>query len=194
MKKLTFILVLVSLALFSCKKEEVEPDLGPYRSEYPTFEDDGYHIDDKTFILISGKLYMENVETGEKVVFDHFGDGKTVSGMRAGNYEYEIEKLEQFKTTWGFYSTNRLEFYLNGDTLDPYEIQESSYSNRIIEHSQSSTNGPITIKMGGSSKPFTIGVVDEEADIIRVYINEAYTDLNGEQWTYFNELDFQLVD
>jgi hypothetical protein len=194
MKKLVIILTaLISLTLFSCRKEIVEPDLGPNRVAYPDFEEQ-YSIDNKTYVLIGGKLYMENVETGEKVVYDHFGDGKNVSGMRAGNYEYEIEKLELYETTWGFYSPDRLEFRLNGDSLDPYEIQETSFSKSIIEHSQASVDGPITIKMGGSAKPFTMGVIDKENEIIRIYINEAYIDMDGEQWTYFNELDFQLVD
>jgi hypothetical protein len=196
MKRLAIILTaFISLTLFSCKKEYVEPDLGPNRVCYYDVVDttEGYTIDNKTYVLIDAKLYMENVETGEKVVYDHFGDGENVSGMKAGKYDYEIEKLEQFETTWGFYSPDRLELYLNGDTLDPYEIEQNSFSNRIIEHSEASTNGPVTVKMNGSAKPFTMGVIDKANGVIRIYINEAYITIDNEQWTYFNELDFQEV-
>jgi hypothetical protein len=45
--------------------------------------------------------------------------------------------------------------------------------------------------MGGTSKPYTIGLIDDET--IRVYINEQYEVIDGVQYTYFNELDFELV-
>ena len=193
MKKLAIILTaLVTLTLFSCKKENIEPQENPYNTEYPDFEE-GYQIAGKSFVLISGKVFTENVTTGDKVVYDHFGDGKTVSGMRVGAYEYDLEKLEEYVTTWSFIATNVYELRVNGDSLNPYQIQETSYSKSIIEHNGSTTNGPITIKMGGSSKPFTIKLIDEENDIIRIYINEGYFTDDTQQYTYFNELDFQLV-
>jgi len=192
MKRLAFILpILLTLSLFSCKKEEVEPDLGINRVAYPTEFATGYEIDNKTFRLISGKMYMENMETGNKVVYDHFDENQTISSMNYGGIELEIEKLEVNVTTWGFYSTDRLEFRVNGDSIDVYECTQNSFGMSIIDHGQSSNNGPITHKLNGSSKPFRIEHVGN--DVIQVYINESYVTINNEQYSYFNELYFELV-
>jgi hypothetical protein len=192
MKRLVLALSIL-LVLFSCKKENIEPEVIPNR--YQIVVDSGkYDISNKTYVLTDGKVYLENMENGSKTYYSLFDSNQTVSGMRLGSYKYPIEKLELGVTTWGFFLKGEMvDFRLNGDSLDPYEFNVSNSSYSIIEHRQSTQDGPITLKMGGSSKPVDFYVVDEVSGIIRCYVHEAYTTINNMQYTYFNELEFQEV-
>jgi hypothetical protein len=192
MKNLIIYLTLLgSLSLFSCKKEIIEPII----ETEEVLEDSVIDVLGKDFVLIDGNLYMENMDNGQKVVYNHFGDGKAKSGMRAGNAEFESGELELDVTTWSFRARGSMMlFILNGDSLNPYEMTEyGAGQHTIIEHRNSSNYGDITMKMGGSSKPFQGYTEDYENGIIKVHINEAYTTIDGVQFTYFNELFFQEI-
>ncbi len=188
MRKFVLFLALAStLSLFSCKREYIELTIGEIE-----VIDDGISLIGNSFVLTSGNIYLENMDNGDKTMYTHFDSNKTLSGMRMGNFEYPLERLEVNITTWSFRTNGHIgEFILDGDSLNPYGIDGSYGQFTIYEHTNASTSGPISIKMGGSSKPFQ---TSSEGDEITVYIHEAYTTINGVQYTYFNELTFQLVN
>lgn len=192
MKNLVLFLALfLTLGLFSCKKEVIDP-IDP---TVEVVEDQEINIAHKTFVLVQGFVYLENMDTGDKTRYDHFDITKKVSGMRLGSFEYPLERLEEDVTTWTFMpKTNGLyEFYLNGDSLNPYEFTGGYGQYSIIEHRNAKIGGDITIKMGGSAKPIQVFTHNYDANLIKIYTHEAYTNIDGVQFTYFNELILQEV-
>lgn len=119
MKKIrqNFIFIMVVLLFVSCKKEMIYPS-------------DTYNIDFSTptsgptislwgeFKVISAVMYIDNHETGEKLIFNHFDSTKLVSSMRWGGSLYDIETIIKDSTTYSFYKPIGLSkygrFVLNG--------------------------------------------------------------------------------
>jgi hypothetical protein len=166
-----YILILALVFLFGCQKEKNLEIWGKW-------------------VLVDGEIYVENLETYEKIKYKHFGDGKTVSSMNAFSPpNYDIEKLEQNVTTWEFKPEG--EFILNGDYEHPMGIDIGEYNKTIIEHP--TADEPDEIRLGGSARPFQAYTYDYDAGLIIVIIHEKYEVHNGYNHTYHNELIFREV-
>jgi hypothetical protein len=144
--------------------------------------------------LVGGVMYMENMETGYKVKYDHFGPSRTKSSLRYSGAELEIEELELGVTTWQF-KVNTMydyEFILDKDSLNPYGYQESASYRSIIEHPKALSYGER--QMGGSARPFVAYTKDYDRGLINIRIQEAYESIDGYNWNYFSVLTFKLID
>lgn len=201
-----YIFLFLILILVSCQKEL--PTQETTESEKPTVIDkywDLFYGKDKIvygkpkpnvvkWVLVDGMMFMENVETGYKIKFKHFDANRTVSSLRYNGVIFDLEKIEVGVTTWQFrygkYSSK--EFVLNNDTLHPYGYVES-YSYRNITELGTSKNVS-DMKLGGSSRPFSVWTKDYSAGLIQIRIQEAYEGIDGYNWRYFNILTFKLVD
>ena len=173
MKNLIYILILTSLVFTSCTKEKYEP-INTQIEEVATIEE-GIVLYGE-WKLMSGKMYIENMETGEKTVYDHFSPTKETSSLRYSGAQLEFEVIVQNVTTWEFIAPPNWqgygEFILDGDTLQPYGlyILENMWS--IIEHPTATSS---TMQLGGSSRP----------------IQAAYESIGGYNCNYYSELIFQ---
>ena len=110
MKTLKFIYLLpLLLAVFtSCEKTEFE-DLNRDTLEGVDWE------------LYSGRVYVENLETGEDYYYDHFGPNKTTSNLDIyGGSLSSIDSLTINQSKWYFSNGS---FILNGSKYyDLYEF------------------------------------------------------------------------
>ena len=118
MKSLIYLIIVASLVLVSCKKENLNPN-----PQIPTQVNQEIRLYGK-WLLVGGSMYVENIETGEKTKYDHFGPGKTTSSLNYDGSVFAIEVLELNTTTWSFYEPPAVpgfgDFVLNGDIQHPY--------------------------------------------------------------------------
>jgi len=190
MKTLFYIFIVLTFAFTSCKKEEGLKTNDEQIKELGTIEE-GILLYGE-WKLVSGKMYIENMETGEKTVYDHFGPNKTTSSLRYSGAQFEIEMIEQNVTTWEFIAPPNWqgygEFILDGDTVQPYGlyILESNWS--IVEHPTATAS---TMQLGGSSRPLQAVVTDYDAQQVAFTIQEAYESIDGYNCNYYSELIFQ---
>lgn len=136
--------------------------------------------------LLSGQMFIENLETGSKSVYDHFSPIKPVSSLRYSGSQFEIETIEQNVTIWTF--TETAEFWLDNDSIQPYGFQVMGPHFSIIEHPLATAS---TMQLGGSSRPFITVVEDYTNQIVVFTIQEAYENINGYNCSYYSELRFQ---
>ena len=196
MKKLIYLLVILSVVFttFSCEKEKL--DTPP--SNQSTIIDENLSVFG-TWELISGKMYIENLETHEKYSYDHFSSTQTISSTRFAGAMFEIENITVNKTRWTFTSpvgggSGVGTFVLNGDTNNPYGFNVSENYWSIIEHPLSNLNGPIHIKLGGSARPLHATIADYSSSEVFFYTQEAYENIDGYNCKYFSELRFRKIN
>jgi hypothetical protein len=191
MKKiLILLLVSLSIGFASCEKQTLTPTqeqvetAGTIENEVSIYGE---------WLLVDGKMYMENLETGQLVVLNHFDPTKTVSSLRYSGIMFAIEEIEINVTTWTFIAPPSVpgigEFWLNSDSLAPYGFNVTNSNWTIIEHP--STIDPSDMKLGGSARPISAYIVDGE---VKFYVHEAYESINGVNWKYFSELTFQKIN
>jgi hypothetical protein len=189
MKKV--LIFLVSLSFFACEKEYIYPSDGypiPKKdtTNQPTINPWG------KFIVIDGKMYITNHETGEKTVFSHFDTNKNTSSLRWGGSYFEIEELEINKTTYSFYRPKSTpgygNFILNNDTSKHYEVWWTLRNSSIIEdpiHPQS--------LLGGSSRPFQGYTLNYTDSLITMYIQEVEGSIGGYNCNYYTILTLKKI-
>ena len=179
------LLALLSLTLVftSCEKEPLIDDTN--RTELNGEIVEGISVYGN-WTLLSGQMFIENLETGGKEVYDHFSSTKSTSSLRYGGTQFNIETIEQNVTTWTF--TSSAEFYLNNNTTQPYGFQVMGPHFSIIEHPTATAT---TTQMGGSSRPFQTYVEDYTNQIVVFVVQEAYENINGYNCRYYSELRFQ---
>lgn len=188
MKKLFFILITLSFITTSCKKEVIEPN---QNEVVPTEEGILLYGEWK---LVSGKMFIENMETGEKTVYDHFSSTKPTSSLRYSGAEFEFETIEQNVTTWEFIAPIGYQgygqFILDGDTLQPYGlyILEDNWS--IVENPTATTG---TTQLGGSSRPIQAVVSNYDSNQVAFTVQEAYESIDGYNCNYYSELTFEKL-
>lgn len=174
--------VILGLGFTSCQKEEIKPNNSVEMVD-ETIEIFG------EWVLVDGKMYMENLETGEKTVYSHFDATQNVSSLRYGGYMYEFERIVQDSTTWTFvepqYNSNMGEFWLDNDSIQPYGLYLTNSNMSIVENS----TGPQ--QLGGSSRPLTAFIDEYGNQTVNFYVQEAYENINGVNYKYFSELTFQ---
>ena len=189
MKNLIYILILASLAFTSCKKEVIKPINQEIEEVAPLEE--GIILYGE-WILVSGQMYIENMETGEKTVYDHFSPTKTTSSLRYSGTQFEFESIEQGVTSWEFCAPPNWngygEFILDGDTLQPYGLYVMDENWSIVEHPTATAS---TMQLGGSARPLQAVVTDYTSQQVAFTVQEAYESIGGYNCNYYSELIFQ---
>ena len=192
MKKIFYLFFsILILTTVSCKKEEVE--LPPQNEVQIENEISVWGV----WELVSGKMYVDNLETGEKIVYNHFGGTKTLSSLRYSGTIFNIEEIEMGVTTWEFIKPVNSTgigvgtFILNGDTEHPYGFNVTQHNWTIIEHPLATEAE--YIQLGGSARPISSTIYDYSSQEVRFRIQEGYENINGYNCHYFNELIFRKI-
>jgi hypothetical protein len=183
MKNLLVVLTLIfGFTLTSCHKEEVTPP-NTLIEEVETISVFG------EWLLVDGKMYMENLETGEKTVYDHFGPTKSVSSLRYDGYMFEFERIVVDSTLWTFTTPYNIpgtgQFWLDNDSIQPYGFYVTDTNMTIVENSVGVT------QLGGSARPITAFIDEDGTNSVNFFVQEAYESINGVNYKYFSELTFQ---
>jgi|TARA_R110001583_G_scaffold3173_2_gene20724 hypothetical protein len=166
MKTLKFIYLLpLLLAVFtSCEKTEFE-DLNRDTLEGVDWE------------LYSGRVYVENLETGEDYYYDHFGPNKTTSNLDIyGGSLSSIDSLTINQSKWYFSNGS---FILNGSKYYDYT------SSGVGEKTQYNIVG---VEPFSSAR--NIIVLDLEENYMTVLVYESYESYDGINYRYFSTLTF----
>lgn len=191
MKKFIY-LFLLAFGLFftSCEKEELQDE--------PIIEV-GIQEDDTTSVygkyqLISGKMYITNLETNERKVYNHFGPGKSTSSLRYNGSLYPIEDLIEGVTTWEItpppYVPGYGEFILNGDYANPFGFNVTRSNWTIIEH----PSGGSGQQMGGSAIPLEGHLIDKAEGTVMFTLFQGYASIDGYNVRYLSELTFKKLN
>jgi len=159
-------LPLLLITLDSCKKYDFDQDL-------PT-------IEGTSWVLVSGKVYTENLTTGEKLYYDHFDNTQTTSNLDIfGGSIADMDILEQNVTTWYFYENV---FTINGNNTYEYSTQGSGTRKQYTIFG---------IPPHGSSR--NIEVIEFNENIMNVKLYESNESHNGDNYHYFSTLTFVRV-
>ena len=177
MKKLFYIFLLLSfIFLTSCEKEPLYDENNATEELFGIPEEDTLSLHGK-YLLLSGKMYITNLENNQKTVYNHFDATKTTSTLRYFGSIYDIEDIEQNVTTWEFrkppYVPGTGDFILNNDTL--------------------TGSSGITQKMGGSARPIFGYLVNKADSTVMFRLHEEYQAINGHNCKYVSELKFKKL-
>ena len=185
MKKLIFLFLSLNLFLTSCQKEEVLPT----NQEVVTEEGILLYGEWK---LVSGKMYVHNLETYENVVYNHFDAVKTTSSLRYDGSLFEFETIKKDSTTWTFIAPPNYqgygEFWLDNDSIQPYGLYVLDNNWSIVEHPTATAS---TTQLGGSSRPLTAVVTSYSNQTVEFTVQEAYESIDGYNCKYYSVLTFQ---
>jgi hypothetical protein len=188
MKNLIYLIICASLVLTSCHKENIQPNSQPavlVNQEISLYGE---------WLLVGGSMYMENLETGKKTKYDHFGPGKTISSLDYNGSDLDIEVIELNVTTWSFYQPPLVpgygRFALNGDTLNLYGLNVTKHNWTIMENPTATMS---TMQMGGSTRPISAKICDYSDSIVYFYIQEGYASIDNENYSYISELKFKKI-
>jgi hypothetical protein len=183
-----FITLFLGLTFTSCQKENINPnkdlieDAGTIDEQISIFGD---------WLLIDGKMYMVNLETGDSIVYNHFDATKTVSSLNYDGVMFEFERIVDDSTIWTFKQPNGIpgmgQFWLNNDSIQPYGFYVTNSNMSITEYSS------VDQQLDGSSRPIKAYIHDYSNQQVNFYVQEAYTTIDGQTWKYFSELTFQKL-
>jgi hypothetical protein len=187
MKRIIYGLLIITL--ISCEKKIVSPKLTtPPKVAYDSLNLNGL------FILVSGKMYIDNIENGDKLVYNHFDSIKSRSSLSFYGPTIPLENLIKDTTTWSFYFPSVVpnigRFVLNMDTLHPMGLNVTRRNLTIIESPDAMISGT---QLNGSARPIQIILFDVKKKLIKIYIQEQYFNLNGYNYKSFNELIFKQI-
>jgi hypothetical protein len=192
MKKYFYLFILLfGITLTSCEKEPLEEE-EVYVDPYAIDPSDTTTLYGK-YRLISGKMYVTNLETNQRTVYNHFGPGKTTSSLRYEGAQFPIEEIIENVTTWEIiappYVPGYGEFILNGDTAHPYGFNVTKSNWTIIEH----PSGNSGQQMGGSSRPLEGHLISKADSTVMFTLQQAYNSIDGYNSTYLSELTFKKI-
>lgn len=196
MKKLFYLFFAFTfIFLTSCEKEPLDDENIGIVDPNTISEDDTTSVYGK-FLLLSGKMYITNLETNQKTVYNHFDAVKTTSSLNYYGSTYDIEELEQNVTTWEITPPPHVpgdgEFILNNDTLDPYGFHVTKSNWTIVEHALTGNYG-ITLKMGGSARPLYGYLISKADSTVMFRLQEDYANIGGYNCKYVSELMFKKL-
>lgn len=192
MKKI-FYLFLV-LLLFSCEKESKFAS-DTYKNNFTPEKDSKSISRWGKFLVIGGTMFINNHETGEMIKFSHFDSLKTVSSLRWGGSYFDIETIEKDKTTYSFYKpinypgNGRL--IINDDSTKHYMVNYMGMNTTIIEDP---IHGMTEQLLGGSSRPYTLYVIDYENKILGLRINQIECSIDGYNCNTWNEIKLKKIE
>ena len=189
MKKFLFLFLVASLLFTSCKKEDITP-INQEIEEVGTIEE-GILIYGE-WKLLSGKMYVHNLETNQNTVYDHFDVNKTTSSLRYSGSQFEFETIRKDSTTWTFIAPPNWqgygEFWLDNDSIQPYGFYVLDNFWSIVEHPTATTS---TSQLGGSSRPITAVVTSYSNQTVEFTVQEVYESIDGYNCKYYSILTFQ---
>lgn len=188
MKNLFYILIASTFLFTSCKKEEIKPI-----NEVEQVEIEEGILLYGEWKLLDGKMYIENMETGEKTVYDHFSPTKPTSSLRYSGSQFEFETIEAGVTTWKFIAPQGSwngygEFWLDNDSIQPYGLYIMDEYWSVVEHPTATAT---TMQLGGSSRPISAVVESYNDNIVVFTVQEAYESIGGYNCNYYSTLRFQ---
>ena len=191
MKKLFYILLI--LVFCSCEKNYPLIDCNV---QYPTTQDTTSITEveflEGDWLLMNGRMFMENLDLNTSSTQYHFSNGPT-SSLRYGGPLYSFEPIVRYETTWSFEFPSAVpgvgEFILNYDSLTPYGLNVHNTYLTIIEP----VNGN-QLLLGGSSRPITIKKIDYDNKIIKLIVQEAYQQINDYDYRYYSILTFKKIN
>jgi hypothetical protein len=163
------VIVFSSLFIFSsCKKEE---PLRPDNSN--TVVENDAQVEGVNWVLYSGRIYVENLDNGEKYVYDHFGGGQTESNLAIfdGWSDVKMDSIKENYTTWFF---NNGTFTLNGTHSYTYTEYNYTYTPNGLEN--------------GSSRPIEVTHISD--DYMVVTVHEGYASDGTSNYEFVNQLVF----
>lgn len=151
---------------FSCKKEEIKPD------NSIVVDNTVYEFMDIDWVLSSGRLYVENLDNGDKKLYDHFGPSQFQSSLDPINgAAVPFDEITKSVTTWRFTTSN---FVLDGSNFYNFTHSGNTISVVGLEN--------------GSSRPITIITLDNSSMTVKV--NEDYVSDGGVNYKIFSTLTF----
>jgi hypothetical protein len=189
MKRFIYILISATILFTSCTKEEpLQPNQGVVEN---AIIEEGILLYGE-WKLLDGKMYVDNLETGERIVYDHFDAIKTISSLRYGGAMFEFETIEKNTTTWKFMAPPNWEgygeFWLDNDSIQPYGLYVIGSNWSVVEEPTATASN---MQLGGSSRPLSAVVESYQDNIVVFTVQEAYESINGYNCNYHSELRFQ---
>lgn len=152
---------------FSCKKEEIKPI-----NNNVVTNDTIYEFMDIDWVLSSGRLYVQNLDNGNKDLYDHFSSTQVQSNLDPFNGSIiPFDGITKDVTIWRFTTSN---FILDGSNF--YEFTHSGNTISVIGLEN------------GSSRPITILNLNNTSMTVKV--NESYVSDNGINYKIFSTLTF----
>lgn len=163
MNKIFLYLTLLSLVFTSCEKYEFDVDI-------PT-------IEGTEWVLVNGRVYTENLTTGELTYYDHFDDNQTTSNLDIfGGSSVDVDIIEQNVTTW--YLQDGIFTLGNGGTYDYTTHGSGSRTQYKL----------LGIPPYGSSR--SLGILDFDENVLHVQIYESNESNHGDNYHYYTVLTF----
>lgn len=162
------LLLIFTLTFSSCKKEEI---LLPDNTNY--IENGVYAVEGITWVLVDARVYVDNLDTDDLDVYDHFGGTKFSSCMNIfGSASVLMDSIHQNLTTWVF---NNGTFTLD----NTYQFDYTIYDNRVLT--------PIGLN-GGTARPIEVTKINETSMTVKVH--EAYGSDGVYNYKWYSELTF----
>lgn len=163
MNKIFIYLSLICLIFTSCEKYEFDVDI-------PT-------IEGTEWVLVSGKVYTENLTTGNLTYYDHFDVNQTTSNLDIfGGSLVDVDNIEQNVTTW--YFEDGIFTLDNGNT---YEYSTHGSGSRTQYRL-------LGIPPYGSAR--SLGILDFTEDVLHVKIYESNESHGEDNYHYYTILTF----
>ncbi len=187
-------IILVLVLITSCKKEVIYPT-----DQLPQVQPSG--LDTSLcvsnwgkFLVIDAVMYLDDKQTGEHFVYNHFVDGKDTSSLRWGGSMFDIETIIKDVTTYSFWKPVPMpgtgKFELNSDSTKFYQVNYIGQNSSIIEdptHSQ--------YNLGGSARPFAGYTIDKGNNIVGISIQEMEgVNQDGHPIHYWTELKLRKIE
>lgn len=161
-----YLILALTLTFVSCKKEELKP-----------INDNTVNVNNAPFegvlwVLSEARLYVENMDNGEKYVYSYFGGSITEANTHVFSSTVNpIDSIKQNFTSWYFQNGT---FTLNGGNSYQYTEFEGTFTVVGLED--------------GSSRPITPTHVTTDA--MTVIFHESYGSDGVNNYNYYSELTF----
>ena len=165
--RLFFLTSIIFLTL-ACKKEELKPNNNNYVEE-----ETEHQILDIDWVLVSGRIYIENINTNEKTYYNHFGSTQMVSVLDPINgAAIPFDTITEGVTTFRFNSNGK--FVLNGNKF--YDLTHTNNTFNAIGMEN------------GSARPMT--VIDINKTSLSLKVNEDYASDGTSLFKMYTTLTF----
>lgn len=187
MKTFFRLILLLSLTLTSCQKEVIVPN-----DEVEVVEAGILIYGD--WVLEDAKMYVNNLETGENIVYNHFDASRPVSSVNYNGSSIDIETITKGVTKWSFEAPasgiGMGKFFLNGNTNNPYGFNVTKSNTTIVEYPTATAT---TMNLNGSAIPINAVVKSYDDQTVEFKVYEAYTSINGLNCRYYSILTFKKI-
>jgi len=189
------IIAIATILFSSCEKEEYPYPSNDYNTTVPNFNEGPTINRWGVFLVIDAVMYINNLETGEKIVCNHFSSTKSRSSLRWGGSIFDIETIIKDTTTYTFYEPisypGNGRFVLNGDVSKHYMVNYIGMYSTIIEDP---IYGATEQLMGGSARPFSGKILNINEMTIKIQIQEMVETINGKDVRYWTELTLKKIE